>query len=290
MTEVQCVWAAGAILGEGPLWDEDDETLYWVDIKGCKIHRLSEDHSQKTSWTLPVEVGAVARRKNSGMLVAALRRGFAWVELARYGRVIIDQIGNPEEEDFRNRFNDGKTDATGRFWAGTLHDPETEPLGALYRLDPDGKISRHDQGYIVTNGPAFSPDGKLLLVNDSCNRRTYAHDLAPDGSLSNKRLFKEYEAADGYPDGMTFDSEGHLWVAMWGGAQVLRLDPTGAIVQKIAMPVSQPTSVAFGGFELDKLYITSAAIGRDLATEPLAGGLFCCQPGVKGIAAPRYVG
>ena len=199
----------------------------------------------------------------------------------------------PEAHLPDNRFNDGKVDRSGRFWAGTMDDTEKDSTGTLYRIDPDLSATPVDTGYKVTNGPAFSPSGDIMYHNDSARQVTYAFDLDADGNASNRRQFAQYGEGDGYPDGMTVDAEGCLWIAFWDGWCVRRYSPGGECIAKIDVPVSKPTSCAFGGPDLDRLYITSASIGlddQDLADQPQAGGLFVAAPGVSGIAELPFAG
>ena len=289
MVQVKCIWPAAAVLGEGPVWDEEEEALYWVDIKAAAVHRYAPASGATQSWPMPERIGCIARRRQGGF-VAGLKSWFAFLDLPS---ARIEPIGDPEPDLPGNRFNDGKCDAAGRFWAGTMDDNEENPTGSLYRLDPDCRWHRIDRGYVVTNGPAFSPDGRTLYHTDSVGRTIYAFDLSPDGSVSSKRSFIEIPTDAGYPDGMTVDSEGHLWVAHWGGWRLTRFRPDGTIERAIELPVAQVTSCAFGGAALDTLYVTTASIGLDAkarAKQPLAGGLFELPVGVQGLPSPRFAG
>lgn len=287
-SEPVCVWTARAKLGEGPFWDVRESAVYWVDIKAPAVHRFTPDDGARRSWPMPELIGCLARRKRGGF-VAGFKTGFAFVDLEKNR---IERIGNPEPARPGNRFNDGKCDAQGRFWAGTMDDGERAATGWLYRLDADLKWRRMDGPYICTNGPAFGADGNTLYHTDTVGRTIHAFDLAR-GVVSNKRVFVRFAAADGYPDGMTVDAEGCVWVCHWGGWRVTRFAPDGRIERTIAMPAAQVTSCAFGGPGLDTLYITTASIGLDdaaLAKQPLAGGLFACKPGPRGLPAPEFAG
>ncbi len=291
MSEVQCLWAAGATLGEGPLWSPREAALYWVDIKAPALHRYRLEDGDKTSWAMPEPLGWVIERANGEGLVAGFKdRGFAFLTP---GTMTPEVIGHPEPDYPDNRFNDAKADAAGRIWAGTMDDNEREARGSLYRLDPDLDWHRVDKGYVVTNGPAFSPDEATLYHTDTFEGTIYAFDVSNGGKLKNKRVFVTIPEGDGYPDGMTCDAEGHLWVAHWGGWRITRFTPDGQVERVIEMPVSQVTSVAFGGPELDRLFVTSAAIGlsaQEREEQPLAGGLFELDPGVKGLPAGQFGG
>jgi sugar lactone lactonase YvrE len=287
--DVKCVWPAGAALGDGPIWDKDEEAVYWVDIEAPAVHRFTPATGATRTWPMPEAIGCIARRRSGGF-VAALRSGFAFIDLET-GR--IEPIVNPERRVPRKRFNDGKCDPAGRFWAGTIGVKEGGPTGALYRLDPDLRWSRMDGGYLVPNGPAFGPDGRTMYHADSTARTIYAFDLAADGSISNRRIFRRFSKEDGVPDGMTVDAEGGLWVAHWDGWRLSRLLPDGTIDKTIELPVAKVTSCVFGGPDLETLFVTSASIGLDEAersAQPLAGGLFAVSVGVKGLPTQRFAG
>lgn len=287
--EVRCVADVGAILGEGPVWVERDAALYWVDIKGQRIFRLDRAGDVR-EWEVPFRVASLAPRADGGF-IAGTDRGFAIVDLdaSRF-----DPIAHPEPDRPTNRFNDGKLDRAGRFWAGTMDDSEQAATGALYRLDPDHAWHRADDDYRVTNGPAFSCSGRLMYHNDSGRQLTYVFDLDADGTPSNRRVFARFGGeGDGYPDGMTVDAEDCLWIAFWDGWCVRRLSPAGECIAKVDLPVQKPTSCAFGGPSLDKLYVTSASIGLSAAEreqQPCAGGLFMLDTGCVGLADLPFAG
>ena len=286
--EISCVADVQAVLGEGPVWVALERALYWVGIRDRKIFRCGQDGRVRT-WDTPLRVGSLAPRAGGGF-VAGTDQGFAFIDLEA-GR--YDIIGNPDAHLPGNRFNDGKVDRCGRFWAGTMDDGERAIAGSLYRLDPGLDWTLIDGGYHVTNGPAFSPDGRLLYHNDSGRQVTYVFDLDEHGSASNRRDFARYEAGEGYPDGMTVDAEGCLWVAFWDGWCVRRFSPDGELLWTINVPIQRPTSCAFGGEDLQTLYITSARRGiegTELASQPLAGGLFAVDVGVRGIAELPFAG
>ncbi len=289
---MRCVWDAKATHGEGPVWVGREGALYWIDLAQPAIHRYAPRADSRQSWAPPLRVSALAPRRGGGF-VAAGEGQFALLDL-RERSIIIDPLGAPEPERSGNRFNDGKVGPGGRFWAGTMNNDERQPTGALYRLDPNRTWQRLDDGYAVTNGPAFSPDGRTLYHTDSANRIIYAFDLDDTGEwLSNKRALAQFDEADGHPDGMCVDVEGCLWVAFWGGGCVRRLGPGGERRAEFALPVAQVSSCAFGGPRLDRLFVTTASKGLDAeaqAAQPLAGGLFEIDPGVTGAPLPTYAG
>ena len=284
-----CIDRAGAVLGEGPVWVAREQALYWVDIKGRRLHRHRPASVASASWPTPFRVGAIAPRAAGGF-VAATEHGFALVD-APDGE--WRQMAEPERELPGNRFNDGKLDAAGRFWAGTMDDAERDASGALYRFDADGRWRCVDRGYRVPNGPTFSPDGRFLYHSDSALRTIYRFTLTDDGALRERTVFARFGQADGYPDGMTTDREGHLWVAFWDGWCVRRLSPDGAVVGLVEVPVQRPTSCAFGGADLDRLFVTSATVGLDaaaLAAPPLPGGLFMGEVAAQGLPGALFGG
>ena len=287
-SDILCVADVHAVLGEGPVWVAQEAALYWVDIKGRKIFRLDE-RGKLERWETPFRVGSLAPRAGGGF-IAGTDHGIGSVDLET-GRFEIVQ--DPEADLPDNRLNDGKVDRHGRFWAGSMDDTEKAATGSLYRVDPDLRVTRIDEGYRVANGPAFSPAGDLMYHNDSGRRVTYVFDLDDDGNASNRRVLATYGADEGYPDGMTVDAEACLWIAFWDGWCVRRYSPEGQCMAKIEMPVARPTSCAFGGPDLDRLYITSANIGLDQAArsaQPQAGGLFMASPGVRGVSEIPFAG
>lgn len=286
--QVHCVADVQAVLGEGPVWVARESALYWVDIKGLKIFRLGKD-GRRSEWPTPMRIGSLAPRAGGGF-IAGTDEGIADIGLDT-GKFEI--VARPEETLPHNRFNDGKVDRAGRFWTGTMDDREVDATGTLYRFDPDRRCTAIDSGYKITNGPAFSPDGAIMYHNDTGRQVTYAFDVDAAGRALDRRVFIQFGPGDGYPDGMTVDTEGCLWIAFWGASCVRRFSTAGERLQTIRLPVSQPTSCAFGGPELDRLYVTSARIGLDekaLEMQPMAGGLFMVDAGVRGIAEIPFDG
>lgn len=286
-SRLQCVADVHAVLGEGPVWVGRESALYWLDIKGLKIFRLAADGTLR-SWPTPFRVGSIAPRASGGF-IGGTEGGIALIQ-PDFGR--FDIVADPEEQLPGNRFNDGKVDRRGRFWAGTMDDREKEATGTLYCVGPDLDCRAIDGGYKVTNGPAFSPLGDRMYHNDSARQVTYVFDMV-DGKACNRRTLLEFREGDGFPDGITVDSEGCLWIAFWDGGCVRRFSSEGEWVETVEVPVSRPTSCVFGGPEFDRLYVTSASIGLDegaLGTQPNAGGLFMLIPGVRGLADAAFAG
>lgn len=267
------------LLGEGPLWHPQDQVLYWVDIEGESIHRYSMDDGQWNTFEIGQMIGCLAFRKSGG-LVLGTRDGLAFWDPFTAEIGIID---NPEGGRENARFNDGKVGPGGRFWAGTLGEDDRS---ALYRLDPDLKVHTMETGIQISNGIGWSPDQKTMYYTDSSKRVIYAYDYdLESGSISNRRDFVHVPVEDGFPDGLTVDSEGCIWSAHWDGWRITRYDPKGKIEKLVYLPVQRPTSCTFGGPGLDQLYITSAWTGLSAAErreQPLAGDLFLVYADVKG--------
>ncbi len=269
----RCMWDAHCDLGESPIWDAARGLVCFVDIERGIIHRFDPATGVGRDWKAPCRVGSIALREGGGF-VAGTALGFALIDPDSGA---FDVIDHPEPGQPANRFNDGKVDPHGNFWAGTMDDRKQDRSGVLYRLTPDRHWTAIDPGYRISNGPAFSPDGATLYHTDTLDRTTFAFDLAPDGTLTNKRVFREWRDVSGNPDGMTTDAGGNLWIAFWGGWCVRRVSPAGEVIAEYRLPASNITSMAFGGDRLDRLFVTSAAQELDAgaaAAQPLAGGLF----------------
>lgn len=291
MSKAECIWPVGAILGEGPLWREQERSLYFVDIKGKRVHRWQQMDGARKSWGLSEMVGWLVPCRQSPGLLAGLHSGIAYLEFASPA-LNLRWLHRLHAPGSTLRLNDAKADAHGNLWFGSMdHVQEGNPVGELFRLDVRGKIERFDTGYGVTNGPAFSPDGKILYHTDSAARRIYAFDLDTAGLPSNKRVWLQFEPMQGYPDGMTTDAEGCVWIAHWDGACVTRWSPQAQLLQTIPVPVARPTSVALGGADFRTLFVTSARSQSAAAGDPmLQGGLFQVQVEVPGLPACAYAG
>ena len=254
------------------------------------IHSCSAEGDQRITISVPDVIGCIALRRSGG-LVAGLGRSFAFVDLPD-GK--ITAFANPEEEVLGNRFNDGKCDRQGRFWAGTMDLRATRPTGTLYRLDTKLRVAPVLSGLAITNGVGWSPDDKTLYVTDSNNREILAFDFdAHSGEVSGRREFARVPATDGFPDGLTVSADGDVWSAHWDGWRVTRYSAGGAVREIIWMPVPRPTSCMFGGADLSTLFVTSATDGltdEELDNAPLSGGLFAVSTGAVGLSEPSFAG
>jgi sugar lactone lactonase YvrE len=281
---------ARAVLGEGPLWHTRQQRLIWVDIEGHDLHIWDPVTRADARLHIGEHVGC-AVSAGGDLLVLGLRSGFAVLDLATGRRAHIE---DPEHHLPDNRFNDGKCDPAGRLWAGTMALDERESAGALYCLHGDLTVHLMVPRVTISNGLAWSLDHRTMYYVDSPTRRIVSYEYDPaTGAIDSERVVFHVPEGGGFPDGMTIDAEGQLWLALWDGRRVIRVDPhAGRITDQIDMPVSRPTSCAFGGLNLDELYITSASnLPPDQrAKEPHAGGVFRVRPGVGGLPAVDFAG
>jgi sugar lactone lactonase YvrE len=276
-----------ALLGEGPAWDARRERLWWVDIERGLVLESDPSDGATRAVRLDDRVGA-AVPAGDGTLIVALRD-----RVVRWDGERVQMLAEIEAGDERTRLNDGKADPSGRLWIGTMAFAERGRLASLYALERDGTLRRAVTGVDVSNGLGWSPDRATMYYVDSPTRRIDAFTVELDsGALRDRRTVVEIPAGEGLPDGMTVDADGDLWVALWGG-DVRRYSAGGRLLQRLELPVSQPTSVCFGGAALDQLFITSASAGLDAearAREPLAGALLVCSPGARGQPTDLYGG
>ena len=279
--ELELIVDAKASLGEGPAWDAKTGLLYWVDIQEKKLHIYD---GADRAIQLKDFVGCVAPCKD-GKLMLALSFGFWTLDL---DNLKLTEIAVPKGEPANTRFNDGKCDPAGRMLAGTMDVAEREANGSLYSLNPNGQITKLLGGTRISNGLAWSPDHKTLYYIDTPTREVKAFDYdLQTGMIANARTAVTVPEELGWPDGMTSDMEGNLWVAMWAGAKMTRWDPrTGKLLEQIPIPAWNVTSCVFGGPDMNELYITSARADMDasaLARYPQSGGLFRLPTKVTGM-------
>lgn len=270
---VECVWPAQAFLGEGPIYDPRSARILWVDIKGHLVHQFDPESGARQSWKTPSQIGCLVLDPAGTGYLAALRDGFVRMQLPPGGSAAhVEPLCDPEREKPGNRFNDGTLAPDGSFWAGTMDDAEQDDSGTWWRF-VDGEPARViDTGYRVTNGPAFHPDGSWGCLTDSARQLVCRVELANRGSgIESKQTFLQFGEGDGYPDGMTFDEAGQLWIAFWDGGCIRRFNPQGEETARINLPVRRPTSVCIGR-SADELFVTSAALGAP--ESEVDGGLF----------------
>ena len=289
-TTAEVAFPARCELGEGSLWDAAQNVLYWVDILDHKVFVFDPERRTNRAFDVGEDVGTVVVCDDERLLLA-LRDGFAYLD-PRTGR--LERLCDPDPEPQR-RFNDGKCDPEGRFWAGTMAEGGRAGTAALYRIDGELRVERQLDGVTCSNGLAWSSDGQRFYYIDTPTQRIDRFDFEPQsGTLRDRRTAAEIPRELGAPDGMTIDAEDQLWVALFGGARVIRVDPSsGRIGYEVRLPVSNVTSCAFGGRELNELYITTARVGlapEKLRREPLAGSLFRARLPFRGVVASRFRG
>jgi len=277
-----------SVLGEGPVWDAGRQCLWWVDIEPGLVHRYTPATAQYRMLPVGDRCSSLVLC-TSGNLMLTLKDGFAIMDA---GSGAKDYVARVEANLPDNRFNDGKCDPAGRFWAGTMdYKSGITGAGKLYMLNADRSVTVRLSGITCSNGMAWSPDHTVFYYIDTPTREVvaYCYDKVT-GNIRDKRVAVSIPAEQGLPDGMTIDREGMLWVALWGGSAVVRYDPySGKRIAAIELPVSNVTSCTFGGEHLDDLYITTARSGlsaHELSRQPLAGAVFVCKSvGVKGLDA-----
>ncbi|WP_442680140.1 SMP-30/gluconolactonase/LRE family protein [Sphingomonas sp. ASY06-1R] len=282
MSDVRSVLAVQATLGEGPVWVERDQALWFVDIKNHKVHRFDPATGDHKSYDAPGQVGWILPSDDSTFL-AGLQQGVARFDPATGA---FDVIATPEAAIPTNRLNDAAVDAQGRIWFGSMDDGEGAATGRLYRFDRGVVADTGLAPVTITNGPAISPDGRTLYHTDTLGRIIHRVPIQDDGSLGTPSVFATIDEADGWPDGAVCDAEGFVWTGLWGGWRARRYSPAGDIVAEVRLPAANVTKIAFGGADLRTAYATTARKGLDadaLAGQPLAGNIFAFQVDVPGM-------
>ena len=283
-----------AELGEGPVWDYRKNILYWIDIIGKKIFIYDSNKKNTISIKLNQHIGSLALCKTDKLLLA-LQNGFYFFNKEKN---ILKKIDDPEHGLPKNRFNDGKCDVRGRFWAGTTSFDELDPVGALYCLDTDFKVKKIFNEVIISNGLSWSLDNKKMYYIDSPRREIYSFDYEIiTGIIRNKKIIIKVPDDMGFPDGMTIDTDGNLWIAHWGAYLICNWDPhKGKLLDKIKIPANRVSSCTFGGSDLDELYITTAQrgfadIGKKLDKDSVTeydGLLFKIKTDCKGLKTYEF--
>ncbi len=282
---------AKAKLGEGAYWDDQAGVLYWVDIEGRQLRVYDPRTQSERVDATSDRVGTVVPRASGGVVMAVGR-----------GAVIVDEPGGAEqalctfdEEPADSRMNDGKCDPNGRLWVGSISTKGVKEGSALYRVEADGSHRQMLTGITVSNGIVWTADERTMYYIDTPTRAVQGFDYdRATGDITKRRVAFEVPDGMGFPDGMTIDSEGMLWIAMWGGSAARRFDPsTGEVLESIELPASNVTSCALGGVDLRDLYITTASVGLNeaqRASQPTAGGLFHARVDVPGVPQHRFAG
>ncbi len=280
-------------LGESPLWHAEEQTLYWIDIPGMALHRLSPTTGHQQRWALPSEPGCIARCDDSKMLIA-MRSGLVLLN-TQTGQ--FQELASAPYDTTNMRFNDGRCDAAGRLWVGTLYEPRDKEAAPLFCVE-QGVIRDSGKRATVSNGVAFSLDQRTLYHSDTTSHRIMAYDFdVANGIAGSARLFQQFstDRSSGYggrPDGAAVDSEGAYWCAMFEGGRLLRFSPEGTLLREIKLPVRCPTMLAFGGDDLRTIYITSGRHGRsaeELVQYPLSGHVLSLRVDIPGQIEPAYL-
>jgi L-arabinonolactonase len=278
-------------LGEGPIWDAESQRLHWIDSADGRIFRATHEGRELRSWDVGEPIGSMAVSRDGSFFLAALKSGLHRVGVADG---VQELIINPEPDLPHNRLNDGKVDRQGRFVFGSMDTLEEQASGKLYSYTPEGELNILDSGIVVSNGPCFSPDGRILYFADTWTGLIWAYDYDPaTGQANNRRTFATVDTSSGgAADGATVDAEGYLWQALVYGGKIIRYAPDGTVDRVIQTPVLKVTSLAFGGPDLDTLFVTSMArppLPRFPQDGQQRGSLFAVSGlGVQGLPEPRF--
>lgn len=291
MSDVEHILASQDEVGETPIWVPQEQALYWIDLEGSAAHRYDPVSGETTDWDLDVPVTALARRASGGWVLATKTGLSYWDHRTNDSEFIVD----PTADNADVRLNDSAVDRQGRLLVGSANVVQFDaPDGVLYRLDADRTLHTIDEGYAVSNGIAFSPDGATVYVTDMFHSRILAMDYDTQaGTVSNRRTFVDVPAETGLPDGLIADAAGFLWSAHWGGSRVTRYDPDGAIERTVPLPAANVTCMGFGGPDLTDLYITTAWFflsDDERKAQPQAGDLFRIRTDVQGLVEPEFRG
>jgi D-xylonolactonase len=283
--EAHLVWEVGAELGEGPVWVERDEALWFTDIKRKQVHRFDPATAEGRSWEAPEQIGFIFPAKSGGF-IAGLQNGLHRFDPKKGSFKLLVEV---EPDLPTNRLNDGVVDPQGRLWFGTMDDSERARSGAYYCFHR-GKLTRTSlTGISITNGPAVSPDGRVLYWVDTRGGTISSCEISENGQLGPSELLFRIDPKDGHPDGPTVDSEGCIWISLYSGWEARRYSPAGELLERVRFPVSNITKIAFGGSDYKTAFATTARhlLGlEELARQPLAGALFAFSVGVPGVRCP----
>jgi sugar lactone lactonase YvrE len=286
----ECVLDVKASLGECPVWSVDEQSLYWVDINAPSLNRFDPLAGRNTAWPMPEAIGCFALRESGGF-VAALRSGIWFAD--RDGK-LERKVADAPYDPAHHRFNDGRADPQGRFWAGSMNENRDAATAGLYCFDTDHALIPMLSGLTISNGLAWSPDSRTMYHADTPTRTISARDFDPaTGDIANRRVFAQFSAEKDRPDGGAVDREGCYWSALYGGGKVVRLSPRGEMLAEFPLHAMCPTMCAFGGPDLKTLYVTTARQRREpeeLARLPQSGGIFATRVDVPGLVEPKFAG
>jgi sugar lactone lactonase YvrE len=291
LRDCECAQRIEATCGESPMWSVREQALYWTDNLGGAIHRVEPESGREQAFVIGQNVMTIALRERGGLMLALAK------ELAFYepgGE--LEPVAAVEQDQPRNRLNDGKVDRQGRLWAGTMNDVDWDaPSGSLYRIDATLEVNRLQGEVACANGLGWSPDSRTFYFGESFRYAIFAYDFDPDaGTFSDRRAFATVDRSGGaFPDGLTVDAEGGVWSVHNGAGRVVRYGPDGEVTHEVELPVPQPTSCIFGGPDLDILYVTTSRQNLtpdQLERHPLSGSVLAVRPGVHGVAEPLFAG
>lgn len=283
-SNAECIWPVGAELGEGVLWSPEERAVWFVDILGCRLHRVRPATGERSSWPAPARPGFLARLAGGGML-AGLADGLYRFDPETGSFMLLARVDVEPE----SRLNDGAVGPDGSLWFCSKNEPETAASGTWFRWTGVGDPVPFDEGYVVANGPAFSMDGQTLYHCDTAAGRILWRSVSASGDVGENRVFATVEPADGYPDGVAVDDEGCLWVGLYAGSAARRYSPDGVLLEQVGIPCRNVTKPAFGGDDGGTLYLTTARSGlsdEERTAQSFAGGLFAVRAGVRGSPAP----
>lgn len=283
--EPRNVWNLAADLGEGPVWVERDQALWFVNIKGPALHRYDPSTEDKRSFRAPELIGFALPARGGGF-VAGLQSGLHRFDPSSEAFSAFVEV---EGDLPGNRLNDAVTDPSGAMWFGSMDVAEKADSGAFYRFANGEVRPTGIDNIVITNGPAVSPDGKTLYVVDTIGRTIRAADINADGTLGPTRPFVEIAEGEGYPDGPTIDSEGCVWISLYAGWETRRYSPRGELLERVRFPVANITKIAFGGPDLRTAFATTARqflTPEELERQPEAGNLFAFEVDVPGVSCP----
>ncbi len=291
---VELLFQANATLGEGPVWDSRSGDLYWVDIRRRRISRYNFVKKRQTGvWITPNRTGCVALTNDPQKLLVVAREDVFVLDLQSG---VTSEIASLPIDTARFRANDGRVDAKGRLWVGTMiddvHEPDSFSGGQLFRVDPDGTIDCANYDFELPNGIDWNKDNTLMYMNDTTTLSTYCFDFdLAAGRLSNKRVFYDHSGGEGFPDGLSVDSDGCIWSAQWDGWNIRQISSDGELLQEFRMPIRRPSSAAFFGPQMSHIAITSATVDfttQDFLASPSAGSLFSMATGTTGVAEHQF--